>query len=195
MQKELTLPSDGGLASEGTVSLHINPYTVKEHGWRGLSIPGNRKRKWYTVLHNDKLLVTALLTGIPGEYGLRHSHETGELSVHFNDEMRPEVTWNPPGVLHGGIPQPQTNLTDALAASLKEREAALQSGSPEVAQLVGMITELQQQMAELQQRLRDALRPAPAPRIIIDITFPPFRTLIDDPVLPEKRVVTGQWYD
>ena len=35
-------------------------------------------------------------------------------------------------------------------------------------------------MAELQQQLRDALKPAPAPRVIIDITFPPFRTLIDD---------------
>jgi len=181
-------------SSEGTESLHINPYTVKDHGWRGLSIPGNRKRKWYTVIHNDKLLVTALLTGIPGEFGLRHSHETGELSIHFSDEMRPEVTWNPPGVMHGGMPAPKTNLTDAVAASVAQSEA-LKGGNADVAQLVGMITELQEQMADLQRQLREAVTAAPAPRVIIDITFPPFRTLIDDPALPEQKVVTGQWYD
>ena len=82
-----------------------------------------------------------------------------------------------------------------MAASLKEREALLQSGNHDVAQLVTMITELQEQMEELQQQLRDALRPAPAPRVIIDIIFPPFRTLVDDPVLPDKKVVVGQWYD
>ncbi len=190
MQKEPTPPT-----GEDTVSLHINPYTVEEHGWRGLSIPGNRKRKWYTVLHNDKLLVTALLTGIPGEYGLRHSHESGELSVHFTDEMRPEVTWNPPGVLHGGLPQPQKNVTDSIAETLQQRQAALKSGSSDVAELVSTIMELQQQMQELQQQLRDAIKPAPAPRVIIDIIFPPFRTLVDDPVLPDKKVVVGQWYD
>ena len=46
-----------------------------------------------------------------------------------------------------------------------------------------------------QQQVRDAVRPSPAPRIIIDIIFPPFRTLVDDPVLPETKVVTGQWFD
>jgi len=186
LEKEATTPS-----APDVVSLHINPYTVAEHGWRGLSIPGNRKRKWYTVLHNDQVLVTALLTGIPGEYGLRHSHETGELSIHFSDAIRPEVTWNPPGVLHGGLPQPQKSLADGVSARLKEREALLRSGNQDVAQLVTMIMELQEQ----QQQLRDALRPAPGPRVIIDIIFPPFRTLVDDPVLPEKKTVVGQWYD
>jgi hypothetical protein len=30
---------------------------------------------------------------------------------------------------------------------------------------------------------------------LIDITFPPFKTTIDDPVYAEKRVVVGPWYD
>ncbi len=181
--------------ADDAVALHINPYTVAEQGWRGLTIPGNRKRKWYTVLHNDKVLVTALLTGIPGEYGLRHSHESGELSVHFDDALHPSVTWNPPGFLHGGIPQPQKSLADGISAGLKEREALLQSGNQDVAQLVEIILQLQEQMQQLQEQLREALRPAPGPRVLIDIIFPPFRTTVDDPVLPEKKVVTGQWYD
>jgi hypothetical protein len=190
VEKDVSAPS-----GEGNTALHINPYTVAEHGWRGLTIPGNRKRKWYTVLHNDKVLVTALITGIPGEYSLRHSHESGELSIHYDDAMHPQVTWNPPGVLHGGLPEHRTNLTDAVAASVKEREEVLGSGNADVEQLVGMITTLQEQMQELQRQLRDALRPTPGPRIIIDIIFPPFRTTVDDPVLPEKKVVTGQWFD
>ena len=85
----------------------INPYTLPAdlQGWRGESIPGAHKRKWFTLVENDKCLVTALLL-IPGEVGIRHSHESGELSVHFSDEMRPEVTWNPPGMVHGGVPAP-----------------------------------------------------------------------------------------
>jgi hypothetical protein len=180
---------------EENTALHINPYTVAEHGWRGLTIPGNRKRKWYTVLHNDKVLVTALITGIPGEYSLRHSHESGELSIHYTDDMHPQVTWNPPGVLHGGLPEHRANLTDAVAAGVKQQEQVLATGSAEVEQLVGMIMDLQQQMQDLQRQLREALRPSPGPRVIIDIIFPPFRTTVDDPVLPETKVVTGQWFD
>lgn len=176
------------------VALHINPYTVAEHGWRGLTIPGNRKRKWYTVLHNDKVLVTALLTGIPGEYGLRHSHESGELSIHFTDKLKPMVTWNPPGLLHGGIP-PRENVAQAVAESLMVQQEMLESADPDVAKLVQLITQLQAQMQQLQQQLQDALRPEPGPRVIIDVLFPPFKTTIDDPVLPEKKTVVGQWFD
>jgi len=64
-----------------------------------------------------------------------------------------------------GLPQPQKSLADGVSASLKEREALLQAGNQDVAQLVTMIAELQEQMQELQQQLRDALRPAPAPRL------------------------------
>lgn len=53
----------------------------------------------------------------------------------------------------------------------------------------------QSQMQELHRQLEERLRPAPAPRVIIDILFPPFKTLVHDPALPEKKVVVGQWYD
>lgn len=178
----------------GSVPLHINPYTVAEHGWRGLTVPGNHKRKWYTVLHNDMVLVTALLL-IPGEVSIRHSHESGELSVHFADEMHPEVTWNPPGVLHGGVPVGVRSVADAVAQSLESRQETLKSDNADIAMLIDQMVQLQDQMRELQRQLMERLRPAPAPRVIVDILFPPFRTTIDDPAAPEQKTVTGQWYD
>lgn len=180
--------------AEDLVALHINPYFAAEQGWRGLTIQGNRKRKAYTVLHNDKVLVTALLTGIPGEYGLRHSHESGELSIHFSDSLRPMVTWNPPGLLHGGIPREQ-DIAEAVAENLMSQEGLMKSSNPEIALLVGQITQLQLQMQRLQQQLMERLTPQPAPRVIIDILFPPFKTTVDDPALPEKKTVVGQWFD
>ena len=185
---------DSSPGAEDQVALHINPYTVAEQGWRGLTVSGNRKRKAYTVLHNDKVLVTALLTGIPGEYGLRHSHESGELSVHFNGDLKPMVTWNPPGLLHGGIP-PRPSTAAAMAENLVNQAEMLKSGSQEIALLVQQIMQLQAQMQDLQQRLEESLRPDPAPRVIIDILFPPFKTTVDDPALPEKKTVVGQWFD
>jgi hypothetical protein len=176
------------------VALHINPFTVAESGWRGLSISGNRKRKAYTVLHNDKVLVTALLTGIPGEYGLRHSHESGELSIHFDGALKPMVSWNPPGLLHGGIPA-RPSVANMVAENLASQEALVKSGSAEVASLVQQIMELQAQMQELQRRLDESLRPEPGPRVLIDILFPPFKTTVDDPALPEPKTVVGQWFD
>jgi len=184
----------GSTKAPGQVALHINPYTAAEQGWRGLSIPGNRKRKAYTVIHNDKVLVTALLTGIPGEYGLRHSHESGELSIHFNGDLKPMVTWNPPGFLHGGIPA-QPSIAETVAENLMNQEELLKSGSQEIALIVRQIMQLQAQMQELQRRLEESLRPDPAPRVIIDVLFPPFKTTVDDPVLPEPKTVVGQWFD
>ena len=100
-------------------SIRINPYALAadRQGWRGLSLDGNCKRKAYTLLHNDQVLVTALLL-IPGERSIRHSHETGELSVHFSGELRPSVTWNPPGVLHGP-PLAQKSSADEDLQALK----------------------------------------------------------------------------
>ena len=45
----------------------INPYLVppESHGWRGLGLAGNSKRKWYTLLQNDQVLVTACTPGPP----------------------------------------------------------------------------------------------------------------------------------
>lgn len=186
-------PDPSAASGVEPVSLHINPYAVGDHGWRGLTIPGNHKRKWYTVLHNDKVLVTALLL-MPGEVSIRHSHESGELSIHYAGEMRPQVTWNPPGLLHGGRP-PQQDVAQAVAENLLAQDQALRSDNPEVAALVEQIMQLQRQMQMLQRQLHERLRPEPTPRVIVDILFPPFRTTIDDPECPEKKTVTGQWFD
>src|ERR1700688_4090717 len=107
----------------------INPYLLapRQQGWRGLSIPGNHKRKWYTVLHNEQVLVTALLL-IPGERSIRHSHETGELSIHYDGEMRPVISWNPPGALHPNAPAPAADSVQALLAEATAQTA----GGPEL---------------------------------------------------------------
>lgn len=175
--------------------LRINPYTVpkEQQGWRRLSIPGDFKRKVYTVLHNDKVLVTALLQ-IPGEGPIRHSHESGELSIHFQGEMRPMVSWNPPGAFHGGpAPNPATiglDVIEALSGGLPG-----DFDNPALAALAGQVQQLQRQVQQLQERFIQANTPSPAPGILIDILFPPFKTTIDDPHYPEKRTVTGQWFD
>lgn len=175
--------------------LRINPYTLPEEqqGWRGLTVPGSHKRKWYTILHNDKVLVTALLL-IPGETSVRHSHESGEVSVHFLSEIKPLVTWNPPGMLHGGA-QARQEPTQPVAGTPFENEPFFESTNPEVAKLLKQMGQLQQQIAALQEGLRRLAAPEPSPRVIVDILFPPFKTTVDDPGCPEKKTVTGQWYD
>ncbi|HEY7061784.1 MAG TPA: hypothetical protein VII06_09905 [Chloroflexota bacterium] len=174
-------------------SIRVNPYTVPrdQQGWRGLSVPENAKRKWYTVLHNDQVLVTALLL-IPGERSIRHSHESGELSIHFLGELRPQVTWNPPGVLHGPPPRPSIGPE---VADLLGRGAPSDASSPEIAAVVQQLAQLQVQMQEMQAKLLELTRPEPSPRVIVDILFPPFKTTIDDPAYPEKKTIQGQWYD
>ena len=73
----------------------INPFELPEEqkGWRGLEITGRPRRRVFTVLENEHVLVTALLQ-LPGEPGVRHSHETGELSFHWAGGMGRFITWN-----------------------------------------------------------------------------------------------------
>lgn len=188
-----TLRSYSGAAM---AQMEVNPYLLPDdqHGWRGLGLAGHRRRKWYTILHNEQILVTALLL-IPGERSVRHSHETGELSIHYDGEMKPVVLWNPPGVLHGG-PGVQMSAEPAAPDWARRAQAQLESlggpGNSELAALVGTLLEGQLQLREQVERLA---RPQPAPRIIVDVLFPPFRTTIDDPAYPEKKVITGQWFD
>ena len=172
-------------------SLRINPYTLPEgqHGWRGLSVPGNHKRKWYTIIHNEQVLVTALLL-IPGEKSIRHSHESGELSIHFLGELKPRVTWNPPGVLHG--PPVKQDSDQGMDEELTNLE---RSSNPEVVNLVRQISQMQLQIQQLHEGLQRLLTPEPSPRVIVDILFPPFKSTIDDPAYPERKTVIGQWYD
>jgi hypothetical protein len=176
--------------------LRINPYTVPDdqHGWRGLGVPGHFKRKWYTVLHNEQVLVTALLL-LPGETSIRHSHESGELSIRYTGELRPIVTWNAPGLLHGP-PEPPPDLSEPFAEVLAEQ--ALRgdaAGDPQLAALARQIVQMQRQLQTLQERLLEHLRPEPVPTLIVDVLFPPFKTTIDDPRYAEKKTVVGQWFD
>ena len=118
-------------SSGHTQIIRVGIHSVPEdqHGWRGLELPGNRKRKWYTLLENEQCLVTALLIP-PGEIGVRHSHETGELNIHFSNGL-PLVRWNAPGELHGGY-SPQAPIDDPEQAQrLNDAEGpSARPGSP-----------------------------------------------------------------
>ena len=165
-----------------------NPYLLPadKQGWRGLSLPGNRKRKWFTLLENSQVLVTGLLL-LPGEASVQHSHETGELSISYNDAMRPVVTWHPAGEVHSGSP-----AAPDLKKTLTKDELTAITGNAALAAVVdGLLDEQRQLRAQLEElRKRDI-----TPRIIVDILFPPFKTTILDDAYPGPKVITGQWYD
>ena len=170
------------------VGIHSVPQG--EHGWRGLNLPGNRKRKWYTLLENEQCLVTALLIP-PGEVGVRHSHESGELNLNWIDGL-PVVRWNPPGILHGGY-ESETSLENVEQQKrLADAEETIRlAGLDPVANifrdLVGDIDGFRKMVEEL-------AKPSPSLHVGIDVLFPPFKTTIDDPTVPKKTVI-GQWYD
>jgi hypothetical protein len=170
-------------------AIRVNPYTVPagQHGWRGLGLEGNHKRKWYTVLQNEYVLVTALVT-LPGETSVRHSHESGELSIHYVDKLQPFVTWHPGGELHGGTPEEKRAPTADVVPELM-------SDHPEVKKVLAHVSNLEHEIKRLDNTLQQLLKPNPAPRLLIDILFPPFKTTVDDPNFPPKRTVVGQWYD
>jgi hypothetical protein len=170
-------------------AIRVNPYTVPpgQHGWRGLGLEGNHKRKWYTVLQNEYVLVTALVT-LPGETSVRHSHESGELSINYVDKFQPFVTWHPSGELHGGTPEEKPAPTADVVAELM-------SDHPEVKKVLAHVSNLEREIKRLEKKLQQLLKPDPAPRLLIDILFPPFKTTIDDPQFPPKRTLVGQWYD
>jgi hypothetical protein len=167
----------------------LNAFDAPEHGWRGLGLPGNNKRKWYTVLENEFVLVTALVV-LPGERSIRHTHETGELNISYIGETRPIIRWNPPGVHHGGqvMTPPLAELDDKVRGALSR----VGDRDPDLRELLETIL---QREVDISDRLRDLTRPQPGLRVAIDVLFPPFKTTIDDPAYPEKRTVVGQWYD
>ena len=163
-----------------------------QQGWRGLSLPGARKRKCYTVLHNEQVLVTILLK-LPGETGCRHSHESGELSIRCVTDLRPMIRWNPPGVLHGGA---EGDADIGLAYNQLATPMLPDSApSAELTPLLSAIGMLQEQVADLHRQIHALRTPSPGPEVIIDILFPPFKTTIDDPAYGEKRTIVGQWFD
>jgi hypothetical protein len=165
----------------------VDPFRLpaERHGWRGIGLPGHRKRKWWTLLHNEQVLVTALLL-IPGERSVRHSHETGELSIHYDAALHPVVLWHPPGELHPSISAP---VDSGLA------EAAEDARRTADAPMAELLARLIADQRDLRQKLDALARASVQPRIIVDILFPPFKTTIDDPAIAEKKTIVGQWYD
>ena len=157
----------------------------------------SRKRKWYTVLQNEQVLVTALFQ-IPGEQGCRHSHESGELSIAYVGEMQPIVTWHPPTEAHGGLAYNDSLQGIAFGSELADLvrfDAPSEASTPEIAAIARQLLQMQTQMQELQARMMELLRPAPTPRVIVDVLFPPFKTTILDPAYPEPKTIIGQWFD
>lgn len=174
--------------------VEIHPYKVPEasQGWRGLSLPPHyRRRKVFTLIENDQVLVTAVLQ-IPGGKPVHHSHESGELSIRYAGPMTPIVTWNPPGAVHP--PFPSSGGPSGPRTTQDIRDAGLASAGNQAVQalLQGMLGDQHQ----LQQILEALAKADPAPGVIIDILFPPFKTTIVDPDLPSiEKTITGQWCD
>ncbi len=174
----------------------INPFTLPESqkGWRGLEVTGRPRRKVFTVLENEHVLVTALMQ-IPGEPGVRHMHESGELSFRYAGDMTPFITWNRPGEWHGGSAEITTNPEQEVAEALALMRSQLATSSPEVKALFTIAEQLQDQVSKLKDQSRSAHGPPGGPGLIIDLIFPPFKTVIEDESYPERREIVGQWYD
>ena len=106
----------------------INPFMLSadQQGWRGVSLPGAAKRKIYTVLHNEQVLVTAMVR-LPEDRALRpsHYHDSGELSIQFEGGVTPIIGWSPPGPPH--LHAPPRNPAAELRALLRQ---TAQDGDP-----------------------------------------------------------------
>lgn len=174
----------------------INPFTLPDDqkGWRGIEVHGRPRRRVYTVLHNEFVLVTALLQ-IPGEPGVRHNHASGELSFRWAGDMTPFITWHGPAEWHGGAAEVRPNEAQEVAEALALLRSAVGAGSSETAALLGVADKLQAQIDRLQEQVRNIHGPAGGPGLIIDCLFPPFKTTVDDATYPGVREYTGQWYD
>lgn len=178
------------------MAIEINPFQLPEarKGWRGMEVSGRPRRRVFTVLETDQALVTALMQ-MPGEPGVRHSHETGELSFRWAGGMTPFITWHPPGEWHGGSAEVRADKSREVADGLALLRSQLKTGAAEVEALLRIAETLQEQIDALQHQARNAAGPEGGPGLIIDILFPPFKTTIDDPAYPEVRTITGQWLD
>lgn len=172
----------------------INPYELPpdQHGWRGVTVSGAAKRKIYTVLHNEQVLVTALLRfpGETGSVGSRHYHDSGELSVRFEGDMVPIVGWSPPGDphLHGAAPNPGAKLAEVLRRVAEESDPKLETAR--VATQLGQLL----QIPEIAEWVNGLFRPEPRLLVTIDVLFPPFTTYVPDADGGTRKIV-GQWYD
>ena len=176
-----------------TTPIRVNPYTVPpdHQGWRGIGIDSvSAKRRAYTLFWNEQVLVCGLLL-LPGERSIRHSHESGELSISFSDALHPSVGYTPGGVLHGGAPQ----RADAPAQRAPLLAETIAAAVPGLRDLLETISEEQARLQKQIEELYESMAPPAGPRMLIDILFPPFTTTIDDPIYPEPRTIVGPWYD
>jgi len=172
-----------------TVPTRVNPYAVPpdQQGWRGLSLDGvNAKRRTYTILWNEQVLVMALLT-FPGERSVRHSHESGELTVNFSDALHPTVGYTPGGLLHAGQPPAAETESSGL-----ESEILAAATTP---LLRGLLERLLEEQHSLRRTVQEMQARPPGPHIALDILFPPFKTTINDPAYREPRTIIGPWFD
>jgi hypothetical protein len=179
------------------MSLTINPFAVpqEQQGWRGLTYLGRPRRKVFTVLENEHVLVTALLQ-IPGEPAVRHSHESGELSIQYHGDMRPLVTWHGPGELHGGGAAPAARtIFEDVADNMAALQDTVADSHPDISKLFGLMGQLQDEIHQLRDNIMAQQAHEPAPNVLIDILFPPFKTTVEDDAYPEKITFTGQWLD
>lgn len=168
----------------------IHSLPPDKQGWRGLDREGNHRRKWYTLLENELCLVTALLVP-PGEQSIRHYHESGELNLSWPDGL-PLMRWNPPKVEHGGPVAPEPGTLTETEKQMQEAEKSLSTvGDPAVANLFRSVLS---DLSGFRKLVEDLTRPKPSLRVSVDVLFPPFQTTITDPLYPEHRTVTGQWY-
>lgn len=174
--------------------IFVNPFAVsaQQQGWRGVGLPNkdqSSRRKAYTVLENEFILVTALVV-LPGERSIRHYHETGELNISYIGENRPVIRWNPPGVLHGG--PVEAEKAAQLDLQVRETLNRVQGKDPDISTV---LSEILQKQVNIEAQLAELTKPVPHLRVAIDVLFPPFRTIIDDPAYQGNPVITGQWYD
>ena len=91
-----------------TVPTRITAYSVPDdqQGWRGLGLTDvNAHRKTYTHFWIEQVLVCALLL-LPGERSIRHSHESGELSIAFSDALHPAASYTPGGFSTAALLKP-----------------------------------------------------------------------------------------
>lgn len=176
--------------------VRVNPFAVppEQMGWRGATLPGEHRRRVYTVLHNNNILVTALLL-LPGQSGFRHSHESGELGITFSGSMSPLISWTPPGLLHGGA-EPPTPAQDLMAKLAEMKVPDVVTDSPEITQLLEQMAQMREYTGLLHAEVDQLRAPEPGPRLLVEMLFPPFRTTVEDPRYPGgTRTFQGQWYD
>ena len=91
---------------------------------------------------------------------------------------------------HGGLPIPTP--AEDLDQRVRQELGKVKASHPDISELLSGIV---QRQVNIEQQIEALTRAQPHLRVAIDVLFPPFTTVIDDPVYPQGRTVIGQWYD